>query len=67
MSIQVLEFRGFYLKSWESLDEDHVKELNINLPKEKVYDKFIRARPSIDKTHQEIHKLKKTNHQEMIL
>ena len=51
MSIQVLEFRGFYLKSWESLDEDHVQELNINLQKEKVNDKFIRTHPPIDQTH----------------
>ena len=54
---QVLEFCGFYLKSQESLDEDHVRELNINHPKEEVHDKFIRARPPIYKTHQEIHKL----------
>ena len=58
---QVLEFCRFYLKSWVSLDKDHVKELNINLPKEEVNDKFIRTHPPIDKTHQEIHKLQKTN------
>ena len=48
-----------FFKSWESLDEDHVQELNLNLPKEKVNDKTMRARPPIEQTHQEIHRLQK--------
>ena len=58
---EVLEFCRFYLKS---LDEDHVQELNLNLPKENVNDKTIRAHPPIEQTHQEIHRLQNTQSSE---
>ena len=47
----VLEFCGFYLKSWESLDKDHTKTLNIGLPKENISDETVRSRPIIAETH----------------
>ena len=31
---KILEFCGFYLKAWESLDSEHTKQLNVNLPQE---------------------------------
>ena len=55
----VLEFCGFYLKSWETLDKDHTKTLNIDLPKENISDKTVRQRPIIAETHKEINRLQK--------
>ena len=59
----VLKFCGFYLKAWESLDPEHTKQLNINLPKEKLASNILRPRPQVTDTHQEIHKLQKTKSQ----
>merc|ERR1712240_67997 len=56
----VPEFCGFYLKSWESLDKDHTKALNIGLPKENISDETVRSRPIIADTHKEISRLQKT-------
>ena len=55
-----MKFCGFYLKSWETLDKDHTKTLNIDLPKENISDKTVRQRPVITDTHKEINKLQKT-------
>ena len=57
---QVLEFCGFYLKSWETLDKDHTRALNIDLPKDNISDKTVRQRPVIADTHKEINRLQKT-------
>ena len=57
---KVLHFCGFYLKSWESLDKDHTKALNIGLPKENLSNETIRQRPIIAETHKKIDKLQKT-------
>ena len=56
----VLQFNGFYLKSWELLDENHTLELNKNLPKEIKSEVTTRVRPKLAQTHKEIHKLQKT-------
>ena len=58
--ITVLEFNGFYIKAWESLDENHTVELNLKLPKEVKSENTTRIRPKVDQTHKEIHKLQKT-------
>ena len=57
---QVLKFCWLYLKSWETLDKDHTKTLNVGLPKENISDKTIRQRPIIADTHKEINRLQKT-------
>ena len=36
---QVLQFCGFYIISWKSLDKYYTKVLDLNLPQEKVSDK----------------------------
>ena len=56
----MLQFCGFYLKSWESLDKEHTVELNLDLPKEITSDKTVRHRPVVSDTHKEIHRLQKT-------
>ena len=56
---QVLQFCGFYLKSWEYLDKEYTKALNIGLPRENISDETIRERPIIANTHKEINKLQK--------
>ena len=56
----ILKFCGFYLKAWESLNSNHTKSLNINLPKENLASNVSRPRPEVKDTHQEIHKLQKT-------
>ena len=54
---QVIQFCGFYLKSWESLDKKHTVELNLDLPKETISDKTVRHRPAVSDTHKEIQRL----------
>ena len=56
----VLQFNGFYIKAWESLDEKHTIQLNKNLPKEIKSEVATRMRPNVDQTHKEINKLQKT-------
>ena len=56
----VLQFNGFYIKAWESLDEKHTIKLNKNLPKEVKSEVTTRVRPEIEKTQKEITKLQKT-------
>ena len=56
----VLQFNGFYIKAWESLDEKHTIQLNKHLPKEIKLEVATRMRPNVDQTHREIHKLQKT-------
>ena len=60
MLVKFWNFGGFYLKSWETLDKDHKKTLNIGLPKENISDKTVRQRPIIADTHKEINRLQKT-------
>ena len=43
----VLQFCGFYLKSWETSDKDHTKTLNIDLPKENISDTIVRKDQSL--------------------
>ena len=63
----VLQFNGFYIKSWDSLDENHTLELNKNLPKEIKSEVTTRVRPKVDQTHKEIHKLQKTIFDESLI
>ena len=56
----MLQFCGFYLKSWESLDKEHTVDLNLDLPKEIISDRTVRHRPVVSDTHKEIHRLQKT-------
>ena len=56
----VLQFNGFYIKAWESLDEKHTIKLNKDLPKEVKSEVTTRIRPEIEKTQKEITKLQKT-------
>ena len=50
----VLQFNGFYIKAWESLDEKHTIQLNQNLPKEIKSEVATRMRPDIGETQKEI-------------
>ena len=63
----VLQFCGFYLKSWETLDKDHTKTLNVNLPKERISDTRVRQKPIIAETHKEINRLQKTIEDESLI
>ena len=53
--------------SWESLDNDHTKTLNIGLPKENLSNETIRQRPIIAETHKEINRLQKTIEDESLI
>ena len=56
----MLQFNGFYIKAWESLDKKHTIQLNKHLPKEVKSEITTRIRPEIEKTQKEITKLQKT-------
>ena len=58
----VLQFNGFYIKAWESLDEKHTIQLNKNLPKEIKSEVTTRVRPEIEKNTKRNNKIAKNNY-----